>query len=138
MPNLLQIMKQASSDAFEEGKPVNLVYGTVQNTNPLEILVEQKLLLEEPFLVCARNVTNYDVEMEMLHETELSGAYEHSHSVSTSGGSGTTNTNREPAHKHEYKGKKKYRVLNGLQSGEKVIMIRMQGGQRFIVLDRIG
>ncbi|MEA4988928.1 MAG: DUF2577 domain-containing protein [Anaerovorax sp.] len=138
MPNLLQIMKQASADAIEEGKPVNLVYGTVQNTDPLRILVEQKLLLEEPFIICSRNVTDHDVKMEVSHETEFSGAYAHQHSVSTSGGSGTSDTDKEPPHKHEYKGKKTYRILNGLRIGEKVIMIRMQGGQRFIVLDRIG
>ena len=30
------------------------------------------------------------------------------------------------------------RVLGGLRVGEEVIMLRVQGGQRFIVLDRIG
>ncbi len=137
MPNLLQIMKQASSDAIEAGKPVNLIYGVVEKVSPLEIRVDQKLLLTKGFLVLTRNVMDYDVEMEVSHETELSGAYEHKHSVSTSGGSGTSDTNKQPSHQHVYKGKKTYHVLNGLRAGEKVVMIRMQGGQRFLILDRM-
>jgi len=138
VPNLLQIMKQASFDAVEEGKPVNLVYGVVEKVSPLEVRVDQKLLLTKNFLVLTRNVMDYDVEMEFSHETELSGAYEHKHSVSTSGGSGASDTNKQPSHKHEYRGKKTYHVLNGLHVGERVVMIRMQGGQRFLILDRIG
>lgn len=41
------------------------------------------------------------------------------------------------SHSHSYSGKKKFTVHNGLKKGEKVILIRMQGGQQFVVLDRM-
>lgn len=44
--------------------------------------------------------------------------------------------NIDLSHSHSYKGKKKFTVHNGLKKGEKVVMIKLQGGQKFIVLDR--
>lgn len=41
------------------------------------------------------------------------------------------------SHSHSYSGRKKFTVHNGLKKGEKVILIRMQGGQKFVVLDRM-
>ena len=40
-------------------------------------------------------------------------------------------------HKHSYKGRKKFTVHNALKKGEKVVMIKLQGGQKFVVLDRV-
>jgi len=31
-----------------------------------------------------------------------------------------------------------FQIYNALKAGEKVILIRQQGGQKFIVIDRIG
>lgn len=114
MPNMVSIIKQASAEAIEQGKPVNLIYGVVETANPLAIRVDQKLLLQSNFLVLCRQVTDYEVTMEVDHTTE-----------------------QESAHNHGYLGKKTFKVLNGLKAGEKVMMIRMQGGQRFVVLDRV-
>lgn len=41
-------------------------------------------------------------------------------------------------HGHGYKGKKKVLMHYGLKQGESVLLIKMQGGQKYIVLDRIG
>ena len=35
-------------------------------------------------------------------------------------------------------GKNVFQIYNALKAGEKVILIRQQGGQKFIVIDRIG
>lgn len=114
MPNMVSIIKQASAEAIEQGKPVNLIYGVVETTSPLAIRVDQKLLLQENFLVLCRQVTDHMVTMEVAHSTEQANN-----------------------HNHDYTGVKTFKVLNGLKAGEKVMMIRMQGGQRFIVLDRV-
>lgn len=47
------------------------------------------------------------------------------------------NTEISLNHSHSYSGKKRFRVHNGLKQGEKVILIRFKGGQRFLVLDRV-
>ena len=39
-------------------------------------------------------------------------------------------------HYHKICGKKKVVINNGLKEGEKVILFQIQGGQKFLVLDR--
>jgi hypothetical protein len=41
-------------------------------------------------------------------------------------------------HIHDYTGRKTFLVHNALQTGEKVILIRAAGGQKFYVIDRLG
>ena len=41
------------------------------------------------------------------------------------------------AHTHGYTGRKSFTVHNALTVGEKVILIRLQGGQKFLVIDRL-
>ena len=40
-------------------------------------------------------------------------------------------------HKHEYKGKKKILIHYGLKEGEKLALIRIQGGQMYYIIDRL-
>lgn len=58
------------------------------------------------------------------------------HSHSYSGGTETV-TLTGLLHNHQYSGVKKYKVHNALVSGDKVALLRLQGGKRFLVLDRI-
>lgn len=41
-------------------------------------------------------------------------------------------------HTHDIEGTKQMTIHNHLEKGEEVILLRMQGGQKYIVLDRIG
>ena len=41
------------------------------------------------------------------------------------------------SHNHAIQGRTTVTVHSGLKKGEKVILIRMQGGQKFVVLDRM-
>jgi len=120
---LLKLIKQAALDAVETQKPAALFYGTVLVEKPLKISVEQKMELTEEQLVLTRAVLDHYVDIEVSHLTEQ-----------REGGSG------DPAyalHDHEYKGRKKIKIYNGLKVGEKVILIRFQEGQKFLVLDRV-
>lgn len=46
-------------------------------------------------------------------------------------------TTRHTSHLHNIAGRKKIRVYNGLHKGENVILLRMRGGQKYLVLDRL-
>ncbi|BCI60647.1 DUF2577 domain-containing protein [Solibaculum mannosilyticum] len=81
MPNMVDLMKTAAMEAMEQSKPVSIHFGTVLNASPLQVNVEQRLTLDEPFLVL-------------------------------------TETSKQ------------------LSTGDKIILLRMQGGQRYIVLDK--
>ena len=125
-PNeLVQLVKKAAVEAVNAAGPMGLCYGTVTSAAPLKIQVDQKKTLTETQLILTNNVRDFAVEMTTLpnfHETETE-----------SGGSGDASF---ASHKHRYQGRKKWKVHLALKAGEKVILLRCDGGQKYIVLDR--
>lgn len=86
------------------------VYGTVQSTNPLKIWVTSKLILEGDF-----------IELSMLaRELKIHVALPVTGSANVGGSSA----------------KGDVVVWRGLQAGDKVRMLRLQKGQRYLVLER--
>lgn len=141
MPKLSDPIKRAALEAVEAGKPVNIVFGTVLSASPIQINVEQKMTLGAKQLILSRNVTDYTVMMTVDHATENDAFMKekHTHQCSCALSSGTTDDgNLNTVHKHEYKGTKAFLIHNALKAGETVILIRVQGGQKFLVLDRLG
>lgn len=110
-------------EALESSKPVNILFGTVLSTSPLKIQVDQKSIYTSKMLILTRNVTDFEVDMTVNHTTEDKG-----------GGSGAA---AYEAHKHAYVGKKTFKVHNALKAGEKVLLIRVQQGKKFVVIDRV-
>lgn len=128
---LVRAVKKAAVEAVRAENPMGVCHGTVTGISPLEITTDQKLILGEKQLILTNAVRDYTVEMTVDHVTEV---ISHGHSVTdTYTGGGTA----QPAdHSHPYKGRKSFRVHLGLKMGEKVIMVRCDGGQQFVVLDR--
>lgn len=123
MKQITRMIKIAALDAMEASSPVKILFGKVISITPLKITVDQKLILTAAQLVLTRNVVDYDLEMTVNHSTE-----------ETSGGSDDASFE---SHSHAYTGKKNFRVHNGLKIGEEVILIQMQGGQKFIVIEKV-
>ena len=125
---LVETLKRAAVEAMEAKKPVNVYFGEVVSAAPLKINVEQKMELGEKQLILSRNVTNF--------KTSITGGniknYYYTGSTTDSGTAPVS-----PSHVHAV-GKIEITVHNGLVVGDEVILIRQQGGQKFIVLDRIG
>jgi hypothetical protein len=120
---LVQVIKQIAGEAVEAGKPAGITYGKVVSINPLKINIEQKLTLPAEFFKLTKAVTDHYVDMTVSHVTE-----------NRAGGSGYAEF---ASHSHDYQGRKKIMIHNGLQVGEEVILFQVQGGQRYIVLDRV-
>lgn len=125
-------MKRAAVEAVEAGKPVNVYFGVVSGTAPLQVKVEQKMTLGVGQLILSRNVTDYETEVEVDWETGEE-EQEHSH-----GGPGGGTGSQSARHTHRTTGRKRIKVYNGLKIGDQVILVRMQEGQKFLVLDRTG
>lgn len=104
---LVRIIKRAAMEANSAANPVTICYGTVLSSLPLQIQVEQKLILGPRQLVLSRNVTDFKTLISMEWKSE----------------------------KME---KNEITIHNGLVVGEKVILLRQQEGQKFIVWDRVG
>lgn len=120
---LLQAIKGAAKEAVDAGKPMQLVFGTVVGIDPLEVSVESRITLGTSQLFLTSSVREYEVDMSVSHTTE-----------SASGGNGDS---AYASHVHGYVGRKTFTVHNALSVGETVLLLRMQGGQKFVILDRV-
>jgi len=153
---LLQAIKRAALEAVAAGQPAALCYGQVTSVQPLQIMADQKLPLEAEQLELTGAVQDRFVDIEIKAYTENDSFMDgrHTHGIIdtyTSGGDqresserslrsesdSSDNGNLDTTHKHAIKGRKKLRLCNGLQVGEKVLLLRWQGGQKYLVLDRL-
>jgi hypothetical protein len=114
---LVRLIKQTALDAVNASDPILIRFGNVISVNPLKIQIDQKSILFEVHLVLTRNVTDFELEMTLDHVTEYESGPE--------------------KHRHDYKGRKRFTVHNALKVGEKVILLRVQGGKQYVVIDRV-
>ena len=121
---LVKVIKKAATEAQNATKPVEVCFGKVTSDAPLKILVEQKMLLGEAQLVLCQNVTDFTTEVTVNWLTE-----------NKNGGSGAESF---ASHNHSVRGRKNITIHNGLVVGDEVVLIRQQGGQKYIVMDKIG
>lgn len=130
---MLEAIKRAATEAVDTAKPFALTYGIVKTASPLTITVDQKLELGPAQLLLTNAVRDYGVDMTVDHWTEDETDHTHGIHDTYSGGGSSDPT----SHNHAYTGRKKFEVHLGLRVGEKVLLLRIQGGQRYIVLDRV-
>jgi hypothetical protein len=120
---MVETIKKIATEAVGASNPVEIMFGKVTHTTPLRISVEQRLTLDEKHLILSSLVQDYQIDVTVDHYTE-----------NTIGGSGEASFE---LHNHAVKGKKTMTFHYGLRVGEIVILLRLQGGQKFIVLDRV-
>lgn len=116
---LVYAVKQTAMETIRAEKLCDVMFGEVVSASPLSIAIDQKLILGENQLILSRLVTDYEAEIEISTEAEWQ-------------------TEKTAEHTHSIKGKKKVKFLNSLKTGEKVILLRITGGQSYLVLDREG
>lgn len=96
--------------------------GEVVSADPLIIQTESKIPLDASSIVLTKNTSLHSIDMSVDHLTE-----------NRAGGGGMA---EYASHNHEYKERKTYLVHNELLVGEKVILLRESGGQRYIAIDK--
>lgn len=112
---MLNAIKQAAMDAVAASNPVNLLYGEVILDDPLKVNVDQRFTLTADFLVLTERVTEYKIDVSHIHEYIYDGDLRDT-SVAL---------------------EEKIVIRRGLEIGDKVLLLRMQGGQKYVVLDRV-
>ena len=114
---LVHAIKDLVKQTVKSTQPMDLVFGTVTSANPLQIMINQKMVLSDEFLILTSAVRDHTVPVSIEWKTE--------------------ETKCETMHNHEIQGRKKITIHNGLTRGEKVLLLRAQGGQNYIVIDRV-
>lgn len=120
--DFLTVVKKGGKRAVDATDPMQVLYGEVTGVSPLRIMIEQRLELDEEFFILTRAVRDHEVEMTVGHLTE-----------NRSGGGVEA---AFESHNHEYKGRKTFLIHNGLIIGDKVKLLRVQGGQQYVVFDK--
>ena len=131
---LIDIMKRASVDAMDNAQMCDLRVGTVTSTKPLKVQVTNSLTIPSSALIVPEHLTDYKVDVTVNWYTE---DHEHTHSHTTTGGSGVVVNDHTHSHNHNITGKKSMTIHNALKVGDKIALLRKQGGQSYYILDRI-
>ncbi len=105
---------------------MSIVFGQVMGCDPLQIKVGEKLILDEELLILTHAVREQKINIEHTHSYTDSTKDNAYNKTTTTASSVLSNTNFT-----------EYVLVPALQIGEEVILIRMEGGQQFIVLDRV-
>ena len=144
---LVMLIKQAAVEAVNAKDPMSLKIGEVVSVSPLKISINQKITIPASQLLLTNAVRDYTVYETVDHTTgtalgSVSLTHKHAYSGTTSGNESYSGNTENAGgvnigHSHSYTGRKKFTVHLGLKAGEKVLMLRCDGGQKFIVLDRL-
>lgn len=132
---LLDTMKKVAEGANNANAPAAFLFGTVTKASPLTIRVDNRFDISGDAIVLTKEFkagyypTHYHTGVQGTPTTE-----------EESGGSGEASFAS-----HSHKLKSNYRTNSdgnseyyyGLKVGEKVVLLRNQGGQAFLVLGRV-
>lgn len=132
MTDWLGVMKSVAGNVQKNSELVNLVFGKVETIEPLTIRVDAQTLLIEKELILTHLVRDYEVDIEVSHQTVNDDILNTLHNHP-----GVPDNSFDSHHYHAYQGRKKIKIYQGLQVGEGVLMIKEQGGQRHVVIDRL-
>lgn len=125
---LVDVIKRAAMDANESNKPADLRFGTVTSENPLKVQVTNQFILPESILIVPEHLTDYEIKVTLKSEYGWK-------TENKSGGGGDESFS---SHNHDIiQTEKKILVHGKLKVGDKVALMRKQGGQFYYILDRL-
>lgn len=111
MMSLANSIRKLGAGAVDANYPVAVMYGTVTKINPLEVNVDQRFTIEEECLIVPEQMTKFEIDLKHKHDTT---------GVPT-----------------QYALTEKVVIREGLKAGDAVLLLRVQGGQKFVVWDRV-
>lgn len=116
-----QQMKSIMEAHIAASKPVHLNVGlvTASAPDPLEISIDQKLVLSADFLIVPESLMHLELQLQ------------HVHSYTDSADSGTASKQTDEALPDPVI------IRRGLGVGDRVLLLRVQGGQKYVVFDRV-
>ena len=128
---LIDIMKRAALDASDDAKFADLRYGTVVSTKPLKVQITNQFVIPASMLVVPKHLTNYKVNINLNLDIGAGGRHKHTY------GEDNKETSEVLDHTHKITGGNSITIENALKVGDRVALIRKQGGQSYFILDKI-
>ena len=129
---LADILHQMAQQSFNALQPCDLCIGTVTKTSPLEITIDTaRAPLKSSVLYLTESVVEKKIPV-VAHNHTIHDTY-------TGGGSSENSLSNIICYEHgkALPVKDGYIILNrALEAGDEVLLLRVQHGQKFIVLSR--
>lgn len=142
---MVKAIQQIAQNSIDYGKPVIFLFGTVETVHPLTIRIDQNMLLKERELLLTDAVRDYKT-MLSFDNAAIKNKVQIGNRPLAKDAALTTkpDTPEEESCPAILKGdfsfaeqvQHEVTIYNSLKKGEGVILLRVQGGQRFLVLDR--
>ncbi len=129
---LLNTIKQAAAGMLNDADLSDVCFGTVTSSSPLQVKVEQKFTIGAANLIVPQHLTSYTVQVTIDWETNQD-TYTHKHNVE-----GTDSSDDTRTYKLGISGTKTMTINNALKSGDSVILVKQLGGQKYLIIDRVG
>lgn len=104
---LINIVKRAALDAVDNAKMCDVRYGKVISVSPLKVQITNQFTIPSSLLTVPQHLTDYAVEVDIPNCTSA-----------------------------EIESKSMV-IHNALKIGDRVALLRSQGGQSYFILDRI-
>lgn len=149
-PSLGQSIREIAKRTQNGSSPMRVSFGVVISTSPLQIQIDQKIVLSDDFLILTNAVKDHAVDITVGWTTVADNYLDEKAMLHTHDGTPLTGNMGKPiagltgmtmnfdtTHHHDIKGRKKIIIHNGLTVGEKVILLRQHGGQKYVVIDRV-
>lgn len=112
--DLVRIIKRIVKETIANDSPTRVMYGKVISTNPLKVNIEQRMILDKNQLVLTDHLSRKTSIVTVRDNYR-------------DGNGDLTHVNRD------------VEVIfdNRLKVNDKVILLREQGGQKFVILDKV-
>lgn len=140
---IFSLIQKIAGNVLKDGKPSDVLFGTVTNTTPLRVRVNQKLELEESQLILTNSVRDYEVKLTTKGDdneptvTTTQPVNDGHYTGTAAYAGGGADPTAFLVHNHSYSGDKWFKVNLSLKIGEKVILLRCAGAQQYVILDRV-
>ena len=147
MPDFVRELQGLIKDSENATKKAGPLFGLVTAEDPLEITLEgSRLKIPARFLTVAQHLTDYEIPFEILsiekatHKeklpTELTNIREVNGLYAEHDGKRYVQPD-PPGEIKKFDGQGTIKLLNHLLVDDRVILIRMEGGNMYIVIDRL-
>ena len=129
---MIELIKIAAMEAIENSKPCDLRFGTVTSISPLRVQVSSNFILPESLLIVPRYLTDHSTSTNIGLDDKLDISVVDDTLVIK-----TSNTNTVGEGDTEGVNERTLTMYNGLEVGDNVVLLRNQGGTKYLILDRV-
>lgn len=144
---LVKVLQELIKQSIDVNKFSDITYGEVVSDEPVKIKLNDIITLEPENIILTNAVVDHEIDVTVdwyTEEFDVDPNGGHSHDYIDKGMFNIPNNAKtmphtigKPNHKHEIKNKKKMIVHNKLKVGEKVLLLKAYGGQKYVVWDRL-